>query len=54
MARESAYSGRTVTWDEMAAASLNYLPEDLRLGSVDFSLPLYQVPVPGTPKTNDR
>ena len=54
MARESAYSGRTVTWDEMVAASLNYLPEDLRLGSVDFSLPLYQVPVPGTPKTNDR
>lgn len=29
MGRESAYTGKTVTWDEISAASLNYMPEKL-------------------------
>lgn len=50
MGRESAYTGKMVTWDEISAASLNYVPENPELGKVDMTQPLYQVPVPGTPK----
>ncbi len=48
MGRESAYTGKTVTWDELTAASLNYLPEKLEMGKMDMSG--YVVPVPGSPK----
>ena len=51
MARDSAYSGKMISWDEMAAASLNYVPENPQLGSVDMTQPLYQIPVPGVPKS---
>lgn len=48
MGRESAYTGNTITWDEMSASDLDYLPEKLELGSMDMSS--YIVPVPGSGK----
>lgn len=46
MGRESAYTGKTVTWDEMSKSELNYLPATLELGKVDMSD--YVVRVPGS------
>lgn len=40
--RESAYTGNTITWDEISAAALDYLPEKLELGKMDMSK--YTVP----------
>ena len=34
MGREAAYSGATVTWDEMSASQLDYMPEKLELGKM--------------------
>lgn len=48
MGRESAYAGSTVTWDEISASPLDYLPEKLELGKVDMSG--YTVQVPGAKK----
>lgn len=48
MGREAAYSGQTVTWDEMSASDLDYLPAKLELGSMDMSA--YTVAVPGSGK----
>ena len=48
MGRESAYTGKTVTWDEISAASLNYMPEKLELGPM--AMGKYTVPVPGEAK----
>ncbi len=48
MGREAAYTGRTVTWDEISASELDYMPEKLELGTMDMSL--YTVPVPGAAK----
>ena len=48
MGRESAYNGKTVTWDEMSQSSLDYMPEVLEMGKMDMSK--YAVPVPGTSK----
>lgn len=45
MARESAYTGKTVTWDEMSQSDLNLLPEKLEVGPMDMSK--YVVRVPG-------
>lgn len=45
MGREAAYTGATVTWDEISQSSLNYLPETLELGPQDMSK--HTVPVPG-------
>lgn len=48
MARESAYSGKLITWDEMTNSDLNLMPAELTLGNVDMSK--YEViPLPGTP-----
>lgn len=47
MGRESAYSGKETTWDEMTASALDYMPKDLNLGKMDMSG--FTVPVPGTP-----
>lgn len=52
MGRESAYTGKTVTWDEISAASLNYMPEKLELGPMDMGK--YTVPVPAKPKRHKR
>ena len=46
MARESAYSGRTITWDAMTQADMNFMPADLTLRNVDMSK--FTIPVPGT------
>ena len=45
MGREAAYTGATVTWDEISQSDLSYMPEKLELGKVDMSK--YTVPVPG-------
>ena len=37
MGRESAYSGKKATWDEMTASQLDYLPKDVSLGKMDMS-----------------
>jgi len=46
MARESAYTGKMLTWDEMTRSDLNLMPSELTLGNVDMSK--YTIPVPGT------
>ncbi len=46
--RESAYTGKTITWDEIMASDVKYGPETYAIGP----LPFYkegQAPVPGTP-----
>lgn len=48
MGREAAYTGKTITWDEISASDLDYLPEKLELGKMDMSK--YIVPVPGSGK----
>ena len=45
MARESAYTGKICTWDEMTQSEMDFMPAQLT-GNVDMSK--YQVPVPGT------
>ena len=45
MGRESAYTGKAVTWDEMVASPLDYMLKDLTLGNVDMKN--FVVPVPG-------
>ena len=46
MARESAYTGKAYTWDEMTQSDLNLMPAELHLGNVDMSK--YVRPLPGT------
>lgn len=46
MGRESAYTGKAITWDEMVASQLNLMPKDLSLGKMDMTG--YVVPVPGS------
>ena len=48
MGREAAYTGNTVTWDEISASEMDCLPEKLELGKMDMSK--YTVPVPGSGK----
>lgn len=48
MGRTSAYTGQTVTWDEMTAAQQNLIPEVLEIKNMDMSV--YKVPVPGEGK----
>ena len=47
MARESAYTGKFVTWDEMAKSDMNFMPTDFSLRNVDKSQ--YMVPAPAGP-----
>ena len=46
MARESAYTGKAFTWDEMTSSDLNLLPDELHLGDVDMSI--HAVPIAGS------
>jgi len=46
MARESAYTGKSFTWDEMTQSNLSLMPAELHLGNVDMSK--YVRPLPGT------
>ena len=45
MGRESAYTGRTITWDEMSKSDLDLVPAKLELGDMDMES--YKVAVPG-------
>jgi predicted dehydrogenase len=47
MARESAYSGKAITWDEMINSDLNLMPKELTLGNVDMK-EYEAIPLPGT------
>ena len=46
MARESAYTGKMTTWDEMTMSDLNLKPAELHLGNVDMSK--FAAPKPGS------
>jgi len=46
MARESAYTGKMYTWDEMAQSDLNVMPSQLTTGNMDMSQ--FTIPLPGT------
>jgi predicted dehydrogenase len=46
MGRESAYTGKAYTWDEMTQSDLSLMPAELTLGNVDMSK--YKAPLPGT------
>ncbi len=48
MGREAAYSGNTITWDEISASDLDYMPARLEIGPMDMSK--CTVPVPGSTK----
>ncbi|MGN1234314.1 MAG: Gfo/Idh/MocA family protein [Candidatus Cryptobacteroides sp.] len=48
MGRTAAYTGDTVTWDDMSQSEQNYLPEKQELGPMDMSG--YTVQVPGKAK----
>ena len=45
MGREAAYTGKTITWDEMSQSELSLVPENPQMGPMDMSK--YKVPVPG-------
>ncbi|MDF9828881.1 Gfo/Idh/MocA family oxidoreductase [Parabacteroides sp. PF5-6] len=45
MGRESAYTGKETTWDQMTASTLDYMPSDLNLGKMDMSG--FTVAIPG-------
>jgi len=47
MGRESAYSGKIVTWDELTQSDLNYMPDEMTLSNVDMSK-YTVIPLPGT------
>lgn len=46
--RESAYTGKSLAWDEIANSALDYTPAKLEIGPADMST--YVVQVPGTGK----
>ena len=52
MARESAYTGKEITWDEMTNSNLNFMPDELTLGNVDMSKYRRNL-VPGTTPTRE-
>lgn len=45
MGRESAYSGETVTWDQISQSEMDYMPSKLEIGPMDMSD--YVVKTPG-------
>ena len=47
MGRESAYTGKLVTWDEMLNSGLDLYPKDAKLGLA----PQHPIPTPGQPRT---
>ena len=52
MARESAYTGKIFSWDEMTQSDMNFMPADLTLNKkMDMSRFIY--PVPGTQSSRD-
>jgi hypothetical protein len=51
MARESAYTGKMITWDGMTQSDMNFMPADFTLRNVDRSQ--YMVPVPAGPSNRE-
>jgi len=45
MGRESAYRGRTTTWENIKGTNMDFLPQEPKLENLDMTQ--YQVPVPG-------
>jgi predicted dehydrogenase len=50
MAREAAYTGQEVTWDQIMASNLTTAPVALDKLTLDMKLPVPPVPVPGKTK----
>jgi hypothetical protein len=48
LGRESAYTGKRITWEELKTTSMDFLPQDPKLENQDMSK--YIVPVPGKGK----
>ena len=48
MGRTAAYTGDTISWDDMSQSEMDYLPEKLEIGPMDMSG--YTVQVPGKAK----
>jgi len=46
MGRESAYTGRLITWDEMLNSDLDLFPKKMEFGPA----PRRAVPIPGRPR----
>ncbi|MDG5800883.1 Gfo/Idh/MocA family oxidoreductase [Marinilabiliaceae bacterium ANBcel2] len=46
MGRESAYTGRRITWDEIYNSNMKLGPENIHMGNTDME---FEIPVPGTP-----
>jgi hypothetical protein len=45
MGRTAAYTGKSVTWDDIFKSGMNLGPEKMELGPVDMK---FEVPLPGT------
>lgn len=45
LGRQSAYTGKRYTWDDIKAMNMDYLPADPKMGPMDMKQ--YTVPVPG-------
>ena len=52
MARESAYTGKIFTWDEMTQSDMNFMPNDLTMDK-KMDMNWYTVPVPGSVSKRD-
>jgi len=48
MARESAYTGKEYTWEQMVTSDLDLMPKELHLGNVDMKQ-YESIPLPGLP-----
>lgn len=48
LGRESAYTGKTITWDEISSSTMNMMPENPKIGPMDMTG--YVVHKPGTGK----
>jgi hypothetical protein len=46
MARESAYSGQEITWDQIMTSKLDLMPKDGKW-NYDATVPVTPLPVPG-------
>jgi hypothetical protein len=47
MGREAAYTGESVSWEEINASQIDYMPAKLELGPMDMTR---NIPVPGKDK----
>jgi predicted dehydrogenase len=46
MGRTSAYTGRTITWDDIFKSDMDHGPKKIEFGPVDM---VFETPIPGTP-----